>query len=83
MIRVEIIDTFHRLRGLVSRELSVSEDLLFPETVLGRDVKCDSLDFISLVSKIESEFSVDFTAKEISSTAETLSRIVNLINSKI
>lgn len=74
---------FQRLRDLVADHLSVPEKSLCPETVLGKDIRCDSLDYISLVAQIELEFSVDFTPKEISATAETLSKIVDLIESKV
>lgn len=75
--------TFQRLRNLVSTELCVAKEGMLPDTVLGRDVKCDSLDYVNLMLKVEQEFGVDITPPETVSSMASLGELCKILESKI
>ena len=54
---------FEKIRTVIAEQLSISEDKITPETSLINDIGADSLDIFQIISELEDEFDVEFTAE--------------------
>lgn len=53
-----------RLKKIIAKELSVSEDEVTPEASFIEDLNADSLDLVELIMALEEEFTVKISDEE-------------------
>jgi len=53
---------FEKIRLIISEQLSISEDKITLETSLSNDIGADSLDVFQIISNLEEEFDIEFSA---------------------
>lgn len=76
-------EAFQHLREIICERLLVPESDIKPETVLGKDVACDSLDYTTLILEVENQFDITFTPEEVKSVGEVVGKLSELIESKL
>lgn len=69
---------FDKVKEIVSRELSVSQDKLTLDTRLSEDLGADSLDAVELIMALEDEFGVSIS-DDAAQGIKKLSDIVNYL----
>jgi len=53
---------FEKIRTVIAEQLGISEEQITPETSLLNDIGADSLDIFQIISDLEDEFGVEFSA---------------------
>ena len=56
---------FEKIRTVISEQLGISDDKITPETSLIDDIGADSLDIFQIISELEEEFNIEFSAEEV------------------
>lgn len=72
----------NKLKQLIGNQLGVLPETIVNNAHLVNDLGADSLDLVEIVMSIESSFAIAIEDDEYDS-ADTISKIINLINSKL
>lgn len=72
---------FDKVKGIISEELGVEEDIIKLESDLSEDLGADSLDAIELIMEIESQFDVEIADSE-ATKIKLVSDIVNYLEAQ-
>ena len=74
---------FERLRSLIAKQFSVSEESITLETSFADDLGADSLDVVEMTMALEEEFDIPETDDEVLVKLVTVGDVLRYIQSKI
>ena len=74
---------FERLRSLIAKQFSVSEESITLETSFADDLGADSLDVVEMTMALEEEFDIPETDDEVLVKLVTVGDVFRYISSKV
>ena len=74
---------FERLRSLIAKQFSVSEESITLETSFADDLGADSLDVVEMTMALEEEFDIPETDDEVLVKLVTVGAVLRYIQSKV
>ena len=74
---------FERLRSLIAKQFSVSEESITLETSFADDLGADSLDVVEMTMALEEEFDIPETDDEVLVKLVTVGDVLRYIQSKV
>ena len=74
---------FERLRSLIAKQFSVSEESITLETSFADDLGADSLDVVEMTMALEEEFDIPETDDEVLVKLVTVGDVLRYISSKV
>ena len=74
---------FEKLRGLIAKQFSVSEESITLETSFADDLGADSLDVVEMTMALEEEFDIPETDDEVLVKLVTVRDVLRYIQSKV
>jgi len=73
---------FEKVQQIIAEQLELDEDSIKMESRLGEDLKADSVDVVSIVMNLESEFDLEFPFDDLGSIV-TVADAVAYIEARI
>jgi acyl carrier protein len=73
---------FDRVRAMLVSEFEVPEDQVTPAADLGRDLDLDSIDAVTLASRLEEETGLSLTEEELKSM-RTVQQVTDWMSSRL
>ena len=73
---------FEKIRAIIAKNLSISEDKVTMESDFVNDLGADSIDLVEIYMDLEDEFSMSIPDQELP-TIKTVADLVNFIDTKI
>ncbi len=74
---------FEKLRALIAKQFSVSEESITLETSFADDLGADSLDVVEMTMALEEEFDIPETDDEVLVKLVTVGDVLRYIQSKV